>query len=777
MSLSTIDFISPKITLYYNGRKSHVSNIGGFFSLCFLVAIFLFIFYIIWDVLVNPKIISSLIYENYLNKKILQPLNYKGINHFIQLYSQKDKEWLENYDKKSIIIYSIKGNQTSSRENPQNNLGNIEHWLYDKCEKIYGINDNLFSKISDSIPNYKNSICLRYYYDINKKKYYEIGFDGFVTPNLETNKIFEKKDIYKIIVEKCNNYSFIINKFGYSCNNEDVINNYLEKYSEVFSYFSDNQVMPLNFNSPLEKYFYGISSVIDKNFFFQNNIIFSPIKLMTGSSILRKNNKEETSYILRNHYSNNLASNANSKIIGVFNFYLDNKIIIYQRKYNNLLDAISHLGGALKILFLIFQIINYYNYEYTSLEHTRDLFYITTGIDFNPNVSDPKENFLEKRHMTNHNYKIKVFNNNNIINTEEINNKINRNYYHTRTEKKKSNKGYFDKKTSAKKNFIFQLNKNRDTFLSKRSETKYINNVNEMPMGKQLGIRSREKKRKSYLSQGYFLPKNENSMISKNQSIYDNDLSNNEIISNNDRNYMIPSHETNLLKTKGKIKTRKFAKKSFLAPTENITDLLTKNLDYNNNGRHKSVNFTNQSRMLENNNSLNTRQGIFGKNSTGFIDSSKQILVNNSKGPLMLFNNKIKFENNCDNYSRIPTLINNNDFFNNNVSNIPNNSNDVNTILKNLIHSKIKFLIPENKKKNNILGTPEKKINFFDFLKSLLAYKRKNENKICLLNSFRTKLISEEHIYRIFINLYLILKVFQMDETHKFEINELYNNL
>ena len=777
MSLSTIDFISPKITLYYNGRKSHVSNIGGFFSLCFLVAIFLFIFYIIWDVLVNPKIISSLIYENYLNKKILQPLNYKGINHFIQLYSQKDKEWLENYDKKSIIIYSIKGNQTSSRENPQNNLGNIEHWLYDKCEKIYGINDNLFSKISDSIPNYKNSICLRYYYDINKKKYYEIGFDGFVTPNLETNKIFEKKDIYKIIVEKCNNYSFIINKFGYSCNNEDDINNYLEKYTEVFIYFSDNQVMPLNFNSPLEKYFYSISSVIDKNFFFQNNIIFSPIKLMTGSSLLRKNNKEETSYILRNHYSNNLASNANTKIIGVFNFYLDNKIIIYQRKYNNLLNAISHLGGALKILFLIFQIINYYNYEYTSLEHTRDLFYITTGIDFNPNASEPKENFLEKRHMTNHNYKIKVFNNNNIINTEEINNKINRNYYHTRTEKKKSNKGYFDKKTSAKKNFIFQLNKNRDTFLSKRSETKYINNVNEMPMGKQLGIRSREKKRKSYLSQGYFLPKNENSMISKNQSIYDNDLSNNEIISNNDRNYMIPSHETNLLKTKGKIKTRKFAKKSFLAPTENITDLLTKNLDYNNNGRHKSVNFTNQSRMLENNNSLNTRQGIFGKNSTGFIDSSKQILVNNSKGPLMLFNNKIKFENNYDNYSRIPTLINNNDFFNNNVSNIPNNSNDVNTILKNLIHSKIKFLIPENKKKNNILGTPEKKINFFDFLKSLLAYKRKNENKICLLNSFRTKLISEEHIYRIFINLYLILKVFQMDETHKFEINELYNNL
>ena len=62
MSLSAIDFISPKITLYYNGRKSHVSNIGGFFSLCLFVANFLFIFYIICDVLVDSKITSLLIY-------------------------------------------------------------------------------------------------------------------------------------------------------------------------------------------------------------------------------------------------------------------------------------------------------------------------------------------------------------------------------------------------------------------------------------------------------------------------------------------------------------------------------------------------------------------------------------------------------------------------------------------------------------------------------------------------------------------------------------------
>ena len=186
------------------------------------------------------------------------------------------------------MIYSVKENQTSSFENSQNNLCNTEHWLYDNCENIYDINDNLFSEISNNIHNYKNSVCLRYYYNISTKKYYEIGFDGFVTPNLETNEIFEKNG-------KCNNYSFIINKFGYYCNNENDINNYLNEYSEILIFFLNNQIMPTKYNSPFSQNFYSVSSIIDKKIFFQNKIIFSPIKLITDIFLLRKNNKEEIS--------------------------------------------------------------------------------------------------------------------------------------------------------------------------------------------------------------------------------------------------------------------------------------------------------------------------------------------------------------------------------------------------------------------------------------------------------------------------------------------------
>ena len=803
MAISSMDFLSPEITLYYKGRNTHISQIGGLLSISLLFLIIIIIFYIIWDI-ISPELSSSFIYEiNNVNNKISQTISYSGINHFIQIYSHTGNGRFGDLDNKNIIIYSIKEGQTSFNNNLNINLTITEHWLYDKCEKIPEINQNLFPKISKNIPNYLKSICLRYYYNPNEKQYYEVGSDGFISPKLETNEIFEKKYVYKIIIEKCVNNSFI-NNMGYICNNEYEIDKYLDMYTEIFTYFSNNQILPMNYEYPLDTYFYSVSSSIHNMSFFENNIIFSPIKLITDKKIFR-HKREDLSYILNNNYQNNNILSENSKIIGIFNFYLNNKIIIYHRKYFNILDDISHLGGITKVLFFIFQLINYINYRYTVLEHTKNLFHIGTGIDNNIEGSDI---FFDKNHVTNHNYKIKVFNNNNIINSDDINHKLTKNYYER--ENKKKSKYQQEPKNSSKKNMVLvPLNskKNKNTYLSKRSRTKYMN-ANHIFIGKQLTIKNKDK-RKSYMSQGYqaAISKYDNSVISKNQSIFENDLSNNEIISNNDRNNINysnivfsregimkndsihrPSNEISpprSIKKARKTTGFKFPNQLKQSPekNENITNMIMKNLESFKGGRHKSVNFTNQSRLLENNfaSSLNNRFGfgLAGKNSSGFIDSSKQILVSNNKSPFMIHNNKMQYEKRYDDYSRIPTIINN-DIFTNNVNTALNNSNiDPTNFLKNIILNKIKFHMPEVKKNVTFFGNLEKKINFFDFAKSFLNICNKKEEyrSFDLINKFRNKLLSEEHLFRSFINLYLLEKIFQIDEPHKFEINELYNNL
>ena len=790
MALSVIDFISPKITLYYNGHNSHKSQIGGLLSFFLFVLFSVLFLYIIWDYILFPKIRSSIINEQNINSKIYQPIDFLGINHFLQIYSNKDNGWFGDFDKKNIIIYSIKENQTYSFNNLNINLSNIEHWLYDKCEKIFDINKNLFSEISHIIPNYSKSICLRYYYNPNTKEYYEIGYNGFVSPNLETNEISEKKNIYKIIIEKCINNTFVNKKIGYFCNKENEINNYLNIYSEIFAYFSNNHIIPINYKSPFKKFFYSVSSSIYKNAYFENNIIFAPLKIITEKIFIHKN-KEESSYILENHYLNNIKIDDEKKIIGIFNLYLKNNIIIYQRKYFNFLDAFAHIGGLVKILFFIFKILNYFNNRFIILEHMVDIFNISTGIDTNINYSDGNDFFLEKKHMTNHNFKIKVFNNNNIINAEDINHKMLKHYYTKTQDNKKKLKNY--KEYSDKNNFSFlynNLHKKNETFLSKRSQTKYLNHINEIPMGRQIILKNKEGKRKSYLSQGYLLHRKENSVISKNNSIYENDLSNNEIISNNDRSFMnntnlfdikeeIAICDSNRMENEINIKNKKEKKKLKIKKNnpkvekyDNISYIIMKNLD--NNGRHKSVNLTNQRKLFENNNSLNNKFGFLSKNSSGFInESSKQNLLNNSKLPFMIHNNKANEKKN-DNYSRIPTFINNNDMFTNNITNAINNSNiDPSNFLKNIIQSRLKFYIDKKQNVNNF----GKRIKYRDFIKSLFVFSNKYENKLWLLKKFRKKLLSEEHLYRAFINLYLIQKIFQIDESHKFDINELYNNL
>ena len=54
---------------------------------------------------------------------------------------------------------------------------------------------------------------------------------------------------------------------------------------------------------------------------------------------------------------------------------------------------------------------------------------------------------------------------------------------------------------------------------------------------------------------------------------------------------------------------------------------------------------------------------------------------------------------------------------------------------------------------------------------------KKKDNKLDFLNNFRNKLLSEEHLYKVHINLYLLEKIFQIDEIYKFNPNELYNHL
>ena len=796
MSLSSIDLLSPKITLFYNGHNSHISHIGGLLSLIFVIILILFIFIHILK-LVEPQINSVFIYEqNVDNNKNNQVIDYSlGLTHFIQIYSNSNSGWFGELDNKNIMIYGIKEFDKKVYKNDNNtkiDLNKTEHWIYDKCENI--INKNLFSDMTKIIENYTKPICLRFYYNPKEHIYYQIGFDGFIYPNLETNLVTEKRYIYKIIVEKCLNSSIFNSEYHISCNNDNQINEYLDENNDIFIYFSNNQIIFNNYKNPYDKYFESISSAMQNMAYFENDIIFSPIQIINSRNLFNSK-KTDLSYILKSYYQHNKSKNEKDNIIGIFNFYFRNNIIIYKIVYANLLDIFSHIGGMGHLLFFIFQLFNYVNHRYITIENSKNLFKINTGIDMSGIESN--EIILDKmRHLNSQNYKIKVFNNNNIINNEDLNLKLMKNFQPKNKNKLKyggggmDNYGFIGNKSS-KKNLgsIPETNnshrkKNYDT---KRTQTKYSNTFKQM--GKQFTLK---KKRKSYMSQGFLMKRKDYSSYSKNnQSIIDNDLndkiSNININDNNNSSFLLLKeakdkdfkdafikYDTNNTRRMQRKKTNlkkitPILEATEITQTSQISNI--KKIDIK--GRHKSVNFGNQrGNFLFSANLLGIKNTFMNKNSSEYVnDSSKQIIYQTNKNPLHSKFQNEKINKYDDTISRQSNL-NNND----NLNTVIYTNTEAVSYLKTIIKSKLKLVIPE-KQDFTLSNFLERKTNFLQFFKFFCVCQKRTENNINLINNFRNKLLSEEHLYRIHINLYLLERIFEIDEHYKFEVNELYNNL
>ena len=787
MPISSFDFISPKITLKYNGRNSHISRIGGFLSLCLFITICILVFYCFWS-LIEPRFYSFLLYEENSNdSKLSQKINFSGINHFLQIYSHTNDGWFGDIDNKNIIIYAVKENNKIYRNNYfSEKLSDTEHWLYDKCDKINNINMNLFEDISNYVKNYTSSICIRFYFNPKDQRYYEIGNDGYVEPYLETSKVGEKQYPFKIIIEKCLNNSFINNNIGYTCNSEININKYFDIYDEIFIYFTYNQIMPLNKNNQFKKNYYSISSKLNQFSYFVNNIIFLPIKIIKQKSF-SNTPKDNFSFSLYNHFEYQKSyDNESENLVGIYNLYLNRNILSYQIRFSNIIDILSHLGGLIKIFFLFFKILNYANHRFIVFENTKELFNINTGIE--TNFTESKDiSFDNIRHITTKNFKINQLNTNT---NEDVSKRLIRNFSPVNNNKKKYK--YLDGitpkgKQSSKKNIsLFQINasSNKKNNLTKKNTITF-------------NIKNRDK-RKSYLSQGYRVKSKvnkDNIIYIRNKSFRETEEFNNEKQSSRERNNNINNENNSIVLIPSKksnndfnpIKNKKAKKSTNLKlqiykNTHDKIDNTHSSLKNHNNIRHKSINYTNQKKFFRN--SIFNKSHFVVRNESELInDSSKQNLFNNKN--ILLNINRTQYdkskidENNCR-----AGVINNNTVVANSTKNLRTlgiNNNNLNgngepsLFFKALIKKKLKLEMTEGKE--GLANIISKKIKAYEFLKSLFLCCKKNENKVDLINNFRNNLLSEQHLYRNHINVYLIQKLFQIEESFKLDFKELYINL
>ena len=104
MSIKEIDFLSPKITLFYYGSKRHKSFVGAIITLIMVMLSALYVFYLIMNI-IKHKSSNFMSYKTYLTDAGHYIFNdTTGIYHYFQIYDIENKVFGQ-YNSKYIRIF------------------------------------------------------------------------------------------------------------------------------------------------------------------------------------------------------------------------------------------------------------------------------------------------------------------------------------------------------------------------------------------------------------------------------------------------------------------------------------------------------------------------------------------------------------------------------------------------------------------------------------------------------------------------------------------------
>ena len=424
--MKAIDFLSPPITLFHLERRTHTSKIGGILVIMMFCMYIAYISYLLVHLITHSKI-TLIYYKKFQFEAGYYSFNSSSIFHFIQIYSANNGGYFDKFETKYIRAYTT----YIQTENIEANLEFYDHWVFDSCENNID-NKDLKPSIFQNVENFTNAICIKHFYNSTEKKYYLLGEEGFIFPHLE-HGLAHRNNIYlTTIVQKCNNNSKINDLFG-SCPPQEEIDNYLKKYHFLYLYFTDTQIDPNNYEYPIQQYLQTITTIIgNERTYIESFIHFSPIKLKTRQGSLFEETYEDNSF---GFDYNRKGSAENSKDFFVLTKYyhlLQNNVQIYERRYDNIFDLLSEIGGVIQSIFYLFFWLNYIYNRYIIAYDTNSLFFTVkynnekkqNSNKYNKNTKKSIKKFVSLENFHKENLKFNIFKTNRLELPQKIQNNL-----------------------------------------------------------------------------------------------------------------------------------------------------------------------------------------------------------------------------------------------------------------------------------------------------------------------------------------------------------------
>ena len=378
-----IDFISPNITLFYEGKKRFPTMIGGIITIiiCF-VAIISF----------SNQLISYLNYEvneiQYYRKYLEDIGTYEFSNNKESMFINVN--FLDFYTKavdinlnkvKLIAIFN------SSLIINENSLSKIDHWLFDYCTKIK-LQKELLNLASNDI---NKAVCISYYYNNKDKKYYSINDEYFQSP-----KIKDATLSLSIYFYKCVNNSLINQIYG-DCSPENEIIDYIQNKIFLIKFnFLSHQINSEISKKPDQIIFNYLTSRIQlRETYSANYLTFSPLLIAKKVGFISDKIIINKTYTFQNYKKSSEYDSDSKYILNLFNIMFENTSQYYKYSYKTIYDIFEKVTIIIQITYYILKTVNYiFNLFIINIHIKKIIFPQKSRPDNNKILRSFSENYL-----------------------------------------------------------------------------------------------------------------------------------------------------------------------------------------------------------------------------------------------------------------------------------------------------------------------------------------------------------------------------------------------